>query len=218
MREKQFSELRAMMTSQLGDLEARLVADSELITISRLIGLHGIHPDASTFDFGSLISESQSLAMVLNDGRTWLSVHRDRLRRRFQDPRKETTVILTHPDSPMVAVLARKANTEGDAIRAKLEESVALLMEIRSDTTVIEVLGHFLFNPHAVFVGDDRAYVTPYFTSRGGRTVPVFEYIDAGPDSMFRSLREDVEGLRIDCASLVASDGFEKGVARLHTL
>jgi len=59
-------------------------------------------------------------------------------------------------------------------------ETVQLLEDIKSEDTSLEILGHFLFNPFAVVIGDDVAIVTPSFISRGGRTVPTFKYQDTG--------------------------------------
>lgn len=175
-----------------------LVQHSELSAAYDGLGLREIHSDCTAFDYGSIISESGRLIVVLNDGRTWASVHRDRLRRRFADSTKETTLILTHPESPMVQVLARKGSKDIEAIRGRIRDTVQLLEEIKNDHTSLEILGHFLFNPQAVVIGDDTAVVTPFFLSRGGRTVPAFKYQDLGKPCYFRDLLEDVERVRMD--------------------
>jgi hypothetical protein len=169
------------------------------------LGLTEIHADCTAFDYGPIIGDSMRLIVVLNDGRTWASVHRDRLRKRFSDGNKETVFIVVHPDSAMVEVLARKGCKEINVIGGRIRETVQLLEEIKNDDTKLEVLGHYLFNPHAIVIGDDAAVITPFFHSRGGRTVPAFKYQDVGQGCYFRELVKDVELLRIDAKDIRSS-------------
>lgn len=179
------------------------------------VGICEIVADSGLYDYDALFAQSQRLVIALNDGRTWLSVHRDRLRRRVQDTSKETTIFLIDPNSEMVGVLARKGSTTKNAIQARIAESVQLLSELVVPGAQLEVLGHSLFNPHAAVVGDNRALLTPYFASRGGRTVPVFCFEDSGPQSFFRQLRDDLEALRTDARELRLQLGEP---AKLHTV
>jgi len=179
-------------------IDRNLAGSIELSRDYRRLGLVQVHGDCTALDYGPIITESRRLVAVLNDGRTWASVHRDRLRRRLVDPNKDTTFILIHPDSPMVEVLARKGSKDVETIRVRIRDTVQLLEEIKGDNTSLEILGHWLFNPYSLVIGDDTAIVAPYFISRGGRTVPAFVYRDVGPTSHFRDLLKDVERLRMD--------------------
>lgn len=179
-------------------VERRLTQKMELVRASGELGLTEIHVDCTAFDYGPIISESRRLIVVLNDGRTWASVHRDRLRRRFTDSSKETTFILTHPDSPMIQVLARKGSKDVEIIKGRIHETVQLLDEIKEEGTSLSILGHYLFNPQAVVIGDDTAVVTPFFLARGGRTVPAFKYENVGKQCYFQDLVKDVERVRMD--------------------
>lgn len=169
------------------------------------LGLVECIPDSSLYDFTAVICESKKLVVVLNDGRTWCSVHRDRLRKRLEDPSKCTTIYLIHPESDFISVLARKGSTEPETIRTRIGETVAMLEKVCTPGTQLELLGHNLFNPHALVLSESKALLTPYFTSRGGRTVPLFVFEDSGPDSFYRLLASDVEGLRMDSEFLVTT-------------
>ena len=166
------------------------------------LGLVHVHPDCTAVDYGPIISESHRLVVVVNDGRTWASVHRDRLRKRLADPQKDTVFFLIHPESQMVEILARKGSKDVGVIKSRIQETVQLLEEIKAEGTSLEILGHWLFNPYSLVLGDNTAIITPYFISRGGRTVPAFVYRDVGATSHFRELLKDVERLRMDAKDI----------------
>jgi len=171
------------------------------------LGLVEIGNDASVYDYTNAIVKPDKLVILLNDGRTWVSVHRERLRKRFADASKETTIFLIHPNSPFVAVLARKGSTESESINNRIRETLGIIQEIKTQDSNIVIFGHYLYNTYAACIGDKEALVTPYFTSRGSRTVPVFRYEDIGPNCYFRSLLEDVERLKLDAAFLDSTMG-----------
>jgi hypothetical protein len=177
------------------------------------LGLAECWPDASIYDYTYVLCESRRAIILLNDGRTWISVHRDRLRRRLEDPSKETTVYLIHPDSEMVPVLAKKGSIDAEALRTRIWESITMLTELCNEGTKLEILGHELFNPYSMVLGEDRALLVPYFASRGGRAVPMFVFEDVGQDCYYRQLVTDMEGLRMDSQRLPANrwSGDESG-------
>lgn len=177
---------------------------------SEKLGLVEISSDCSTYDYNEVLVEAQQLTLVMNDGRTWASVHRDRLRKRFADPSKRTTFFVCHPDSPMVSILARKGSTDEATIKSRINQTVELIEEIREPSTSVEVLGHFLFNPFSVIIADDTALVIPYFLSRGGRTVPLFRYEETGADCYLRSLINDTEKLRMDAENIGRRAGSQQ--------
>ena len=179
-----------------------LTSNSSVTQFSQL-GLAAAYEDASHFDYSQALCDSHQLTIVLNDGRTWLSVHRDRLRKRLQDPTRETTIYLIDPRSEMVCILARKGSIEPDVLRSRIYESIELLKELVSDKSQLEVLGHSLFNPYSLVLTEHCALIVPYFVSRGGRTVPLYVYEDTGGDCYYRELAKDTLGLRMDSKSLL---------------
>ena len=167
------------------------------------MGLTDIYPDCTNIDFDSLLVNSQKLIILVNDGRTWASVQRDRLRKRFNDPQKETTFFIIHPDSIMIDVLSRKGSIEKDILKQRIIETLQLLNEISVENTKLEILGHHLFNPHSMIVSEDTAILIPYFVSRGGRTVPAMKYVNIDDDECYyKRLFDDLEKLRMDSQSL----------------
>ena len=204
-------DLTGLENGLLRDLTG-LVRDVGLAKQFGALGLAEVWKDSTTYDYSQVMT-SRRLVVVLNDGRTWTSVHRDKLRRRFADPSKHTVIFLIHPASPMVDVLARKASKDSETIKARIKDTVELLQEIREPSTSLEVLGHHLFNPQSLVLADDCALITPYFLSRGGRAVPVLRYEDTGGECFFKDLEKDVELLRLDAQDITSLVTGEKAAA-----
>lgn len=182
------------------------------------LGLESVLADCDRLDYHEAILDGRQLTVLLNDGRTWVSAHRGQLRRRLQDANKETTVILIHPDSPMLEVLARKGNVDAEMLHSRIMETISMLRSEKAESRgQLEVLGHFLFNPHSLILTEERAISIPYFVSRGGRMVPAFVFKNTGrPDCHYAALQADIEALRIDCESLIPSAGGLSGVLELR--
>ena len=166
------------------------------------IGLVEVLEDSNDFDYTPILLESNNLTILLNDGRTWISTHSEDLRHRFGDEEKNTTFILLHPDSDMLEIMARKVDSTVDNLRAKIAESIKMLNDLSCSNTKLEILGHYLFNPQSIFLGDSVAVVTMYFTARGRRTVPLMKFLDVGPHAYLRKIREDLHDLKNDTVDI----------------
>jgi hypothetical protein len=169
-----------------------------------LLGLAEARLSAHDYDYTHLILHSENLVLVLNDGRTWVSNHAALLKKRFTDSSKKTAVFLLHPNSSMLEVLAKKVGSNRESLQRKIYETVDLLKDVKTDSTQLAIYGHYLYNAYSLFMGDTYAVVTPYFNSKGRRTVPLFRYDDreGQGDCYYQQLREDVEVLKLDSADL----------------
>lgn len=176
--------------------------DAKLSAGANSLGLVRILPDSDRLDYDRLIEQPRRLIVQLNDGRTWASVHHERLRRRLEDPAKDTTIFLVHPDSEIIPLLARKGSTDPEILRGKIKETLNILREVAGPGN-LEVLGHSLYNPHSLIMGDEDAVVIPYFTSRGSRSIPAFLYRATGGADYFSALESDLESLRVDSEPLL---------------
>jgi hypothetical protein len=169
------------------------------------IGLVKIEDDSSNHRYDEILVNPKNLVVVLNDGRTWTSQHRDRLRRRFEDPSKETTIFLCHKDSNMIPVLARKGSVDINTIQNRILETVHMLEQLKTSDTTLEILGHHLFNPFSLVLSDEEALFTPYFLSRGGRTRPMFHFHETENPNFYKDLEKDIEMLRKDAEDISLS-------------
>jgi len=170
----------------------------ELVAISRnmeRLGLRDVDVDCNTYDFAALIATSNRLVVCVNDGRTWLSRNSEHLKERFKLSDKETSFIIMHHESPALAIQAAKVGSTHEALQMKAHESLAILKRLRSPQTKLKVYGHHFYNPQAVYLGDDTAYITTYFTSTGRREVPLYVFRKAGNNCFFSKLEEDLKQL-----------------------
>ncbi len=156
------------------------------------LGLREVQRESGSIDaLNHMVLESLSLIIIINDGRTWVSNNSTRLEARLRDPKKKTTVVLLHPDTKVVELQAIKESVDPDSIRGKIRQTVAILKELGRSGGELTVLGHDLYNPQSVYIGDDQAVVTPYFTAPGRKPIPAFIFRNTGDGSHFAYLRED---------------------------
>ena len=156
--------------------------------------------DSDNLDYRFLIEESQHLVLMMNHGYTWTSIHREELRRRFEDPSKKTVFFLIDPDSRHLDTLALKGATTVESLRDKSLGTVRIILEIVGESG-IEMLGHGLYNPHSMILTETVAVTIPYYTGRGVRTVPASIFSSGHP--FYRELGRDAEILRVDSIPLL---------------
>lgn len=156
--------------------------------------------DSDNLDYKYLIEESRHLILLMNHGYTWSSIHREELRRRFEDPSKSTIYFLIDPDSKHLETLALKNATSVEYLRDKIKGTIEIIQEIIGDSG-IEMLGHSLYNPHSMILTDTVAATIPYYAGRGVRSVPASIFSLAHP--FYKELERDAEILRVDSIPLL---------------
>lgn len=118
----------------------------------------------------------------------------------------------------MIQVLAKKGSVDVPTLQARIRETVGILEELKISSTRLEILGHHLFNPFSLIIGDDEAAMTPYFLSRGGRTRPLFYFRRSGSHGYFDYLVHDAEMLRKDSEDISIKDDLPNdGVVRFKS-
>lgn len=171
-------------------------------TSSGTINLVDSINDSRKFDYSRILAESRRVTICLNDGKSWVEAHEQELSVRIKDSRLKTTVILCHPESPMIEILARKESKDPEEVKNKIIFTVEKLVAMSGHSKNLEVLGHSLINPSSIVLGDSSAVVTPYLLSRGKRIVPAFVYAEGTSGGYFREIVRDFEQVRIDCERL----------------
>jgi len=173
------------------------------------LGLEEIARDANHYSYASLIRESPSLSMVLNDGRTWISSKISDFAVRFTNHDFLTELFVPDPEGEFVTIIARKTGYDRDEQVAKIEQAKKRLIEEftskgKKGRLVIYHMPHF--PTHSVFLGSDRAAVSMYGVSSGRRAVPLFAFRKLScPDCLFADVRDDVEKLRAESVSVFDS-------------
>jgi hypothetical protein len=191
-------EILKLLNTTRVDMLARIALANQ----AAVLGMTEIMPDAQSYDFDEMLLNVPNLTAVLNDGRTWVANNALSLQARFQDKAKHTTIVLVHPQSEFVTVLARKQGIDDATVRAKLAETLRRLVTCGGRADNLRVLGHRLYNPHTVFITDGFAIITPYFHSRTRHRGPAIRFNDTNHSSFYRELRKDIDALVLDCEPL----------------
>ena len=194
---KMIDENNIKILEQISDDTEKILQQVRFSDEMVKLGLQEIRADSLTYDFSSMFLDSEELYIVLNHGRTWISHNAYLFRKRFQDANKKTTILMLHPESPMLQIIARKEDSTVEAIQDKIAEAVRILNSERRDDTQLRIYGHYFFNPHSVYLTEHYALTTGYYYVLGRRVVPLYKY---GPnqsegDCFYNILREDIEAL-----------------------
>ena len=139
-------------------------------------GLVHFRPRFNGFDYEPSMN-SQDLLIVLNDGKSWIANHKEALERRVLERGQKVRVMVIHPRSDFISTLVRKSN------RTALEEDTHLYQTFRrledlklARPELVELRGHFLFNPYILHLSESVAVVHPFFLlERGELPLYVFE-------------------------------------------
>jgi len=180
-------------------IESRVSKVTNLIELAKQeksFGLISIFSKSDQYDLHKFLLNNKALFVLLNDGRSWISVHAPTIESRLAKEDLTTTFILTHPKSDMVKVLAKKQEMSESDIRNKIKQFICSIKALPGySPSKIQILGHYLYNPHSVFLGDERAIVTPYHASAGRRFVPLYIFENKGINSYYYSIGQDIDYL-----------------------
>jgi hypothetical protein len=149
----------------------------------------------------SLLTESKTLAVMMNYSPNWIQEHRACLVRRFADSQKETTFIFMDPRTPAFHAQAAKQGRESERLEEKLADSIRLLHDLGNDR--VKIFGHRHFHVHHAIVGDRRAAVCGYFSAGEKQPSPAFFYTrTSAEDDIVARLGEDVRRVLLEADSL----------------
>jgi hypothetical protein len=184
---------------------ARSAMDARLSLSSALdvVGLSAVGPRESHYDYSGMITKSEKLFFVFNDGRTWFSSHHDDLSNRLNDCSLETHILLLHPESNFIESLSNKVDQTPDELRAKVNETVRLIEKIRAKDCRVTVHGHNMPSSYSLVMNDKIAIYTPYPIIRKADRIPCFIFRSDAPDGFYRVLRRDVEALIADSSTKI---------------
>jgi hypothetical protein len=199
--------LQSLITKHLDDANLRLLLGmSDAVKAS---SLRSIQTDSSLYDFKDLMLKSISFSVIMNDGLRWVGNHSVLLEKRFTK-KTETEFFLVDPEGAFCRSLAIKTATNVEALKNKIEQSVALLESTYMRTNQKGTLRiYFMRNypTQSLFFGDDRVVVTPYQASSGRPLIPLFEYnYEEGHISIASNLFDDLTRVRNE-SILISENG-----------
>lgn len=163
-------------------------------------GLTTILTDASKYDYTEIMMKARNFCVIINDGKRWVENHSQKLKDRFDKTSNTTEFFIVNPEGPFFKALAVKTNKNEEELRAKIENTITLLKEIYSESKKKSKLNiYYLKNypTQTLFYSDNKVVVTPYQTSSGRNTIPLYEYsFKTHKESIGKHLNEDLKKVR----------------------
>jgi hypothetical protein len=151
------------------------------------------------------LSQSRELILVMNDGRSWMRANRERLRERIRDSSKRTRIVLLHPRSDFIDILINKNKKTRSQQIEDIKSSFDVLQISPGRPELLEVRGHYGFNPFTLILTDNYAFVSPYmFNERGA--LPLMKFTSQTQSGLYHQIRQDAEMLFDNARPLNAQD------------
>lgn len=161
-------------------------------------GFSSYHADCAHFHYSDLIKNSSSLFIVMNDGLRWVGNHAVHLKNRFSD-NTTTCFYLVDPESNFINVQAKKTNISADELRKKIKDSTERIIgEYKKSLKKGHLVIYYMdtYPTRSIFLGDSYLVETPYQTSKGRATIPVFIFDKTDCDSVYEFTKADLDNLK----------------------
>jgi hypothetical protein len=166
------------------------------------LGLQEIVTESQGYNYTTLIQDSDTLAIIMNDGLRWVGNNTVSLSDRFSKAGTVTEVFTVDPDSPFVTPLAAKTDTTVDDLSKKIRDTWKRLGEIYAHSGKkgqLHIYRLKTFPTKSIFLSEDVLVETPYQTASGRTNVPVFIYRKvARQDAPFWFSTRDIKALRAE--------------------
>jgi hypothetical protein len=145
--------------------------------------------------YEDLITKSQELTVVLNNGHVWLHTQRDPLKERLEDVNKSTRFIFLNPSSPAAEFMEEKEGMAKGGYKTRLREAISLLQDLLRPNGRLEIYCMSLPSVQAVFLSESQVLVVPRFVIEPS-IPPVFAFEKNGHRrSYYRKISDDVDHL-----------------------
>lgn len=181
----------------------KLAASFHLAKEGESLGLETIIIDGeSSYEQSLWIKEAQSLKIVMRDGKSWVSRNSEKLRQRFADPAKKTTILIIHPDSEILPIHASKLHSTLEPLQYKISETVAALTDLKTPNTQLEIKGHHSYITCNLLLTESHVIMSTYFTCKQRSRPPIFIFRDRGDNSYYQKLKQDIEAIEKESSDI----------------
>ena len=174
------------------------------------LGVQELLPESRAYNFSTLITDSDMLVIVLNDGLRWVGNNSVSLQERFSKKGKVTEVFTVDPDSPFISSLAQKLSISDDDLKKKIRDAWGRLIETwdasekRSGLVIFKLKN---YPTRSLFLTEDLLVETPYQIASGRAKIPVFIFRRVPrDDSPYSFGFRDIEALRKESIMEIQKD------------
>lgn len=172
-------------------------------------GLIEVLVDSKTHNYAPMITESTSLTIILNDGFRWLSTYSVEFTKRFSRSSSITEIFLVDPNGQFLPALAHKTDLLPQDLGKKIQQSVDFVMRTYNGSDKSGALKiYYLKNypTQSIFCTEREVLITPYQTSSGRRTVPLYIYQNTKKEiCVATEIIKDIEALRRESTTVFDS-------------
>jgi hypothetical protein len=195
---KPISRESGIIKEKIHDIKGKIHDISDQIHASRherRLGFSKSFVESHPELYEILISESEELTIVLNNGYVWIHSHIDDLKDRFSSKDKKTTFIMLNCDCEAARLQEKKEHLEAGAYAIKLKETFVVLNDIIKDETNIKFYKTDLPVVQATFLSESKAYLIPRFIIEPS-VPPVFVFEkNNSKKSYYRRIKADIDHL-----------------------
>lgn len=176
----------------------------------RQSGLNTIMTNSTNYNYSTIISESSDFSVIINDGLRWIGNNSQLLEDRFSKRSTNTEFYFVDPDGLFAEALAQKTSVELAFLKSKINQSISLLESTYEKSQKQGELKIFLLKNYptqTLFYSEKKVIITPYQTSGGRATIPLYEYkYSEGYESIGNHYKDDLEKVRNE-SRLISQNG-----------
>lgn len=158
--------------------------------------ISSIDSESNSADHQSILASPGLVTIILNDGHHFIPKYQNEIRERVRSGRL-TRVLLVHPKSRGIKLVAKKSDKKLTRQVADIMGSVALLKNIAQEgksPELLQVRGHHCVNNYSATLSDEAAIISLYFTFVRSSELTTMK-LTAGPGSLHQKYMDDVDRL-----------------------
>lgn len=179
------------LETQLHDIQDQIHASRHERSLGFVRSYVESHPEM----YEDLITKSQELTVVLNNGHVWLHTQRDSLKDRLEDVNKSTRFIFLNPSSPAAEFMEEKEGMVKGGYKTRLGEALSLLHDLSKPNGRLEIYCMGLLSVQAIFLSESQVLVVPRFVIESS-VPPIFAFEkNDHKKSYYRKISDDVDHL-----------------------
>lgn len=174
------------------------------------LGLRAITVHSNSTDHSAVLNSPGPVTIVLNDGYHFVPKYAPILESRIRRG-EQTRVLLVHPTSRNLELIARKSNKGVAQQRADILASVARLKSLRrpgASQGLLQCRGHEYINAYTASLSTSLAIVSLYFTRVRSNELTTF-LLEPSHNGLHARYAEDIDQLWREVESNPESDLFE---------
>ena len=176
----------------------------------KALGIKHISKHSNSVNHEDLLKASGKVTIVLNDGYNFFKKYDYVLQDRLEKGHL-TQVLLVHPDSRNLDLIAKKSNKEIEQQRSDIIRAIVLLKEMNDNNAknLLQCRGHHYFNNYCGTISETGAIISLYYSRMRSPELTTL-HLNAIYDGLYASYLEDVDQLWRDAERDIKANLFNR--------